>query len=155
MDGMVEKLRALMGDEQFVAQTQDGALRKAEAQRKQEEAASLKAEQEHAAMLKSEEEAKTAATQSVTIQVGEDNPHGNPVVTVEHASMDEILDMVRRKRPNERPVGELAPRNAEFCPILAVSRYPYKYMDPKSAISDKVSKAYFANEKFWKREWSL
>lgn len=41
-----------------------------------------------------------------------------------------------------------------YCPLLAVSKVPYKYMDPKSRESDIVSKKCFANNCFWDRSWT-
>lgn len=59
------------------------------------------------------------------------------------------------KDPENRPVGEEAPPNSNFCPILAVSKYPYRFMTATTAIVDEVSRKFFAGNEFWNRTWTL
>ena len=55
-----------------------------------------------------------------------------------------------------REVGELPPLEMTFCPILAVSKFPYKFMSTSSAfISEDVSRHFFAADKFWMRKWTM
>lgn len=43
--------------------------------------------------------------------------------------------------------------SGRFCPLIAVSRFPYRFMygDP----SQPVASAFFDGGKFWKRRWSM
>ena len=50
-------------------------------------------------------------------------------------------------------LGRLASKHQMFCPLNAVSKYPYKYM--KKADSEAVSQAYFVNGRFRARGWTL
>ena len=53
-------------------------------------------------------------------------------------------------------VGELPPLEMTFCPILAVSKFPYKFMSTSSAfMSEEVSRHFFAADKFWMRQWTM
>ena len=49
--------------------------------------------------------------------------------------------------------GELAPREYEFCPVQAVIKYPYRYLN--KADSEAVSNAFYAAGQFRARGWSL
>lgn len=40
-----------------------------------------------------------------------------------------------------------------FCPLLAVSKFPYKFVRNSSA--DKIAKGFFDQGKFWLRTWDL
>ena len=40
-----------------------------------------------------------------------------------------------------------------FCPVVAVSRYPYKFLN--GDLSQKVAAAFFDQKKFWNRPWDL
>ncbi|PGH11314.1 hypothetical protein AJ79_04930 [Helicocarpus griseus UAMH5409] len=42
---------------------------------------------------------------------------------------------------------------ASFCPIIAVSRFPYKYV--RSSEKDRIAKGFFDAGKFWDRCWDL
>lgn len=50
-------------------------------------------------------------------------------------------------------LGRLAPKHQMFCPMNAVSKYPYKYM--KKVDSEAVSQTYFVNGQFRARGWTL
>lgn len=50
-------------------------------------------------------------------------------------------------------LGRLAPAEQLFCPLTAVTKFPYKYI--RGEDSDKVSKAFFAGGKFRARGWTL
>ena len=53
-------------------------------------------------------------------------------------------------------VGEFPPLEMTFCPILAVSKFPYKFMSTSSAsMSEEVSRHFFAADKFWMRQWTM
>jgi hypothetical protein len=49
--------------------------------------------------------------------------------------------------------GRLAPPDLEFCPILALSKFPYKFIEKKSMQS--VATEFFDGGKFWDRKWNL
>ena len=56
--------------------------------------------------------------------------------------------------PNpEMRLGELASREYEFCPVQAVAKYPYRYLN--KADSEVVSNAFFAAGQFRARGWNL
>ena len=57
--------------------------------------------------------------------------------------------------PQNRVVGQLTDPGDFFCPLLAVSKYPYKFLNASSKICDKVSQQYFASGKFWNRRWTV
>lgn len=42
---------------------------------------------------------------------------------------------------------------SSFCPIIAVSRYPYKHI--KGELSQKIASSFFDEGKFWNRKWDL
>jgi len=52
--------------------------------------------------------------------------------------------------------GEVSPFGVRFCPILALAKFPYKYL-PRSAWSSQqaIASKFFDEGKFWQREWSL
>ncbi|MCJ1256446.1 hypothetical protein MMC24_004267 [Lignoscripta atroalba] len=54
-----------------------------------------------------------------------------------------------------RTVGELASLDMTFCPVAAVSKYPYKYMRASPTVSEVVSRNYFAAGIFWMRTWTI
>jgi hypothetical protein len=49
--------------------------------------------------------------------------------------------------------GELAEFGAWFAPIVAVSKFPYKYVETSAMQS--IASAFFDGGKFWMREWDL
>ncbi|KAF1344164.1 hypothetical protein BDV97DRAFT_403110 [Delphinella strobiligena] len=49
--------------------------------------------------------------------------------------------------------GEVAPEGMSFCPILAVAKFPYKYISKR--FSEAVSDKFFNKGQFWNREWDL
>lgn len=50
-------------------------------------------------------------------------------------------------------IGELAPSGEKFCPILAVSRYPYRHVGKE--LSEIVAGGFFNAGKFWERTWDM
>ncbi|KAI9703587.1 MAG: hypothetical protein M1836_007357 [Candelina mexicana] len=50
-------------------------------------------------------------------------------------------------------IGRLSPVSITFCPILAVAKYPYKYVTKET--QERVAQAFFAAGKFWERKWDL
>jgi len=53
-------------------------------------------------------------------------------------------------------LGEVSPLGLRFCPILALAKFPYRYL-PKSAWSSQqlIASKFFDEGKFWQREWNL
>ena len=49
--------------------------------------------------------------------------------------------------------GHMSSPNQTFCPVSAVSKFPYKYMRKND--SEQVSQEYFAGGRFWARTWNL
>lgn len=49
--------------------------------------------------------------------------------------------------------GELSPPGLAFCPVKAVEKYPYRYVN--KAGQDRVASGFFAGGKFWERYWDL
>ncbi|KAI9721880.1 MAG: hypothetical protein M1828_004975 [Chrysothrix sp. TS-e1954] len=49
--------------------------------------------------------------------------------------------------------GKLASPNEAFCPIFAVSKYPYKFVE--KSLSQPIATAAFDDGKFWRREWDV
>ncbi|PKY08334.1 hypothetical protein P168DRAFT_314439 [Aspergillus campestris IBT 28561] len=45
------------------------------------------------------------------------------------------------------------PSDGIFCPLLALSKYPYKYL--QGEMRDKVANRFFERGLFWKRQWDL
>lgn len=63
-------------------------------------------------------------------------------------------DVDKIQSPPELPVQDVDGNKAtaHFCIFSLVAKFPYKYMqDP----SDKVSKRFFASNKFYEREWDM
>ena len=65
-----------------------------------------------------------------------------------------LADMVDQDE-QKRSLGDTPPLGMGFVPILAVAKYPYKFMTASPTIVDNVSKGFFAAEKFWGRKWTL
>lgn len=49
--------------------------------------------------------------------------------------------------------GHLSPAGQSFCPILAVSKFPYRYIPKKD--SESVAAKFFNVGQFWLRKWDL
>ncbi|RJE19768.1 QDE-2-interacting protein [Aspergillus sclerotialis] len=73
----------------------------------------------------------------------------NPLV----ANMEDISlkGKAKGKAPAIQATG--SELSTSFCPIVAVSRYPYKYI--KGELSQTVASGFFDGGKFWNREWDL
>ncbi|KAJ9668170.1 hypothetical protein H2201_001599 [Coniosporium apollinis] len=54
---------------------------------------------------------------------------------------------------DDNKLGELAPLEDTFCPILPVSKYCYKFIGKKH--SETVAEKFFNGGKFWQRTWDL
>ena len=54
-----------------------------------------------------------------------------------------------------RTTGDLGPLHIGYCPILAVTKFPYKFMKGSSAIVEKVSWRFFACSRIWDRKWTM
>ncbi len=50
-------------------------------------------------------------------------------------------------------LGQISPPGWSFCPIVAVSKYPYRYLSKPD--SETVANRFFNEGKFWEREWEL
>lgn len=50
-------------------------------------------------------------------------------------------------------IGKLAEIGTAFCPIVAVSKYPYKFVP--QYLSEQIAKGFFDEEKFWYRPWDM
>ncbi|MCJ1289292.1 hypothetical protein MMC34_000824 [Xylographa carneopallida] len=56
----------------------------------------------------------------------------------------------------EKPIiGDLGPLQIGYCPILAVTKFPYKFMRGSAALVEKVSRKYFVSSKIWDRKWTI
>ena len=66
-----------------------------------------------------------------------------------------IVSTITNNDPSERQVGELSKITDTFCPITAVSKFPYKYMQSSPVASEEVSRKYFAAGEFWTRHWTM
>ena len=49
--------------------------------------------------------------------------------------------------------GDLGSATKHYCPIVALSKYPYKWCDRTH--SQDIATAFFDQGKFWEREWDL
>ncbi|KAI4256477.1 MAG: hypothetical protein LQ352_002083 [Teloschistes flavicans] len=50
-------------------------------------------------------------------------------------------------------IGQVAPRDAKFCPLAAVSKWPYRFLHQSDA--ETISKRFFAAGRFRDRGWTL
>ncbi|KAI9749760.1 MAG: hypothetical protein M4579_006750 [Chaenotheca gracillima] len=50
-------------------------------------------------------------------------------------------------------LGQLAAAGRSFCPLKAISKYPYKYV-PKR-VQEPVASSFFASGKFWEKGWEV
>jgi len=58
-------------------------------------------------------------------------------------------------RLDER-VGEVAPSHLRFCPILALAKFPYKFLGSAAWKSQQaIASQFFDQSKFWNRKWDL
>ena len=68
------------------------------------------------------------------------------------ATPDEAADL-------QLQIGDMADVNVSFCPIMAVSKYPYRFMPSggpaNKVLVDLVSHTLFAGGKFWQRQWTV
>lgn len=73
----------------------------------------------------------------------------NPLV----ANMEAIAikEEAKEKGPAIQATGSEI--STSFCPVVAVSRYPYKYI--KGQLSQTIASGFFDQGKFWDREWDL
>ena len=55
--------------------------------------------------------------------------------------------------PHHKDIGRLAPVNQAFCPVIAVSKYPYKFVSQD--ISEPIAERFFNDSKFWYRPWDV
>ena len=54
---------------------------------------------------------------------------------------------------NNHETDEPGPVEWSFCPIVGISRYPYKHVNRD--ISEVVADLFFNEGKFWTRHWDL
>ncbi|MCJ1401165.1 hypothetical protein MMC11_004377 [Xylographa trunciseda] len=54
-----------------------------------------------------------------------------------------------------RTTGDFGPLQTGYCPILAVAKFPYKFMKGSAALVEKVSWRYFASSRIWDRKWTI
>lgn len=55
--------------------------------------------------------------------------------------------------PSKLHKGQLGEKHTSFCPILALAKYPYKFVDKKH--SQRIASTFFDGGKFWNRSWDL
>ena len=53
----------------------------------------------------------------------------------------------------EQELSRRAPDKPVYCPAIAVSRFPYKFVTGE--LSQKVASHFFDKNKFWTRTWDL
>ncbi|MCJ1284355.1 hypothetical protein MMC26_003686 [Xylographa opegraphella] len=54
-----------------------------------------------------------------------------------------------------RTTGDMGSLHIGYCPILAVVKFPYKFMKGPTELVEKVSWRYFASSKIWDRKWTI
>jgi hypothetical protein len=94
---------------------------------------------------------------SIPVSVSQDidnSSGGSYAAKPEPSGMPEPPIDLASSSPGGRVVGQEADIAIQFCPILAVSKYPYRCM-PKNSVSEAVSKHYFAAGKFFERIWTM
>lgn len=52
-------------------------------------------------------------------------------------------------------VGEEAVAGMRFCPLMAISRFPYKYLSANKRLMEGVADTAFNDGKFWERRWTV
>lgn len=53
-------------------------------------------------------------------------------------------------------LGEVSPLGCRFCPILALAKFPYRYLIRSAWSSQQlIASKFFDEGKFWQREWNL
>ncbi len=75
--------------------------------------------------------------------------------TPETGPPTEVKSVKKTKKISELDgqVGQLSSLSTTFCPILAVAKFPYKYITKEH--QERVAQAFFAGGKFWERTWDL
>ena len=86
-----------------------------------------------------------------------------PVEKVEHPKATQDKDTDQKPKPVQpkHPIIENNPdlqdtticESGSFCPLVAVSRFPYKFI--RGELTQPVANEFFAEGKFWKRWWDL
>lgn len=51
-------------------------------------------------------------------------------------------------------IGYPADAGQAFCPVTAISKYPYQHMK-RSDLSADVANHYFVDGRFWRRNWDM
>ncbi|GAB7339866.1 hypothetical protein MBLNU457_6399t1 [Dothideomycetes sp. NU457] len=66
------------------------------------------------------------------------------------------LDPSSDSLQTDKRLGEVSPLALRFCPILALAKFPYRYL-PKSAWNSQqlIASKFFDEGKFWQRDWNL
>ncbi|MCJ1432189.1 hypothetical protein MMC27_001545 [Xylographa pallens] len=65
-----------------------------------------------------------------------------------------LADSMDQDQEN-RNTGDMGPLQIWYCPILAVAKFPYKFMKGSAELVEKVSWRYFASSKIWDRKWTI
>ena len=73
----------------------------------------------------------------------------------EGAQKPALLSTMAEPDPKGRVIGQLSDPGEIFCPILAVSRLPYKFINANQTTRDIISQQFFASGKFWDRRWTV
>lgn len=55
---------------------------------------------------------------------------------------------------SKMPVGSLAEPGEAFCPIIAISKYPYKFVR-NHELGQRIASEFFDNAKFWRYQWKM
>lgn len=70
-----------------------------------------------------------------------------------------MSDEVEKEQRQESIITKISPgqdaanSSGSFCPLIAVSRYPYRFIHGE--LSQRVASEFFDQGKFWKRSWDL
>ena len=81
--------------------------------------------------------------------IGDGRGTSNQHTSVEGSASDDC-----KIDPNGLPIQDREGNNStgHFCPLTLVAKLPYKYMTDRN---DRVSKRFFADNKFYKRTWDM
>lgn len=109
------------------------------------------------AAIKTSQSKQTSSTNSNSTTVPSNMPVITPATPVEDSSLSYISPSVQPQRMDVSRslelapcVGKLASPKQSFCPIMAMSKYPYKFVHEKE-LSEKIGEAFFTDGKFWRR----
>ncbi|KAH0556471.1 hypothetical protein GP486_005627 [Trichoglossum hirsutum] len=101
-----------------------------------------------------------ASRASTNIESGSQSPTATPPPSLSEQGSEAATERTRGSLSGENSLipptklGQLASIESSFCPVQAVTKYPYKYIHDR-LLQDAVASSFFAGGRFFERHWSI